>query len=75
MVQATLFHFQLEELCLWTTRGRSVVAFILIEGIAAFIQAVDNVLAPFFLVVVLLKAIWTISMHDETGTEAGTDLV
>lgn len=75
LVEASLLHFQLEQVRLRAARRCRIIAFVLIEGIAALIQSVDHILALVLLVVVLLETVWrTINHRACNEGETETDL-
>jgi hypothetical protein len=53
----SLLHLQLQQVLFGTTGGSGVVALVFIEGVAAFIKAIDYILAFRFLVIVLLQTV------------------
>jgi hypothetical protein len=52
-----LLHLQPQQVLFRTTGGCGVVALVFIEGIAAFVQAINYILAFLFLVVMLLQTV------------------
>ena len=65
MAQASLLHLQLEQARLWTTSRGGIVTLAFIEGVAAFIQAVDRVLTLVFFVIVFLQAVCMLLVYGE----------